>query len=300
MNYYAALFLIISALAGVSLLFLFLHRRRRKRLMERIEALPFPTEFDAILSRLPHHGYLEEREREAIRRLILRFVHTKNFVGIDLVVTDEMRVIIAFYACLLLLRHHAILPYPDLGTILIYPDSLLIEQQRNRGGIVTSEEVEIDGQSADGTIVITWDAAYREALLRGEDNLILHEFAHELDFMNGEGDGVPPMEASLVDRWTDVLDEAFDELCARVRDERDMGIYDLFGPDAAHDESEFFAVATERFFGVPTEFADHFPELYDQFRRFYGIDAADIFSKNHYNSVTDYTIPRIPHKTDCP
>ncbi len=277
MNYYGALFWIIVVLGGAAAALFALGRLRRARALNRIDALPFPTEYETILASTPHFPHLNDPDREELRRRLLRFVHTKEFVGIGIAVDEEMRVLIAFYASLLLLRKHAPLPYPHLETILIYPDSVVIEQNRNDGGIVTNEEVAIDGQSADGTVVITWDAARAEALEMGDYNLILHEFAHEIDFMNGEIDGIPPMDEKYYDAWTEVFDREFDTLNALVREGEELGKYDLFGEDAVLDEAEFFAVATERFFGAASEFQESFPQLYDQFRTFYGIDTAVLF-----------------------
>jgi MtfA peptidase len=197
MNYYSALFWIIVALGGVSATFFTLRHLRRVRRLNRIDTLPFRIEYETILASTPHFPHLSAPDQQTLRRRILRFIHTKEFVGIGIDVDEEMRVLIAFYASLLLIHKNAPLPYPHLETILIYPDSVIIEQNRNEGGIITNEEVAIDGQSADGTVVITWDAARAEALEMGDYNLILHEFAHEIDFMNGEIDGIP--------RWTDKI-----------------------------------------------------------------------------------------------
>ncbi|MBN2870913.1 MAG: zinc-dependent peptidase, partial [Campylobacterales bacterium] len=273
-----ALLLVVLGLGGAFFALYLLYQYRKKQRFEQIVSLPFPDEYDAILTLAPHFGRLVDTDREAIRRSILRFIHTKEFIGIGIDVNDEMKVLIAFYACLLLLRKNAPYPYPDLATILIYPDSVMIKQNRTDGGIVTNEEVAIDGQSANGTVVITWDAARSEALQMGPDNLILHEFAHEMDFMDGEIDGVPPMEDEHYDAWIEVLDREFDTLGTLVRNDAELGKFNLFGPEALLDEAEFFAVATERFFGEGAAFREDFPALYHQFRTFYGIDTAELFT----------------------
>lgn len=278
MNYYEALFWIVVALGSISFALAVLYRLRRRKALERIDNLPFPASYEAILAQTPHYGRLPNPDQEALRRAIVRFIHTKEFIGIGIDADNEMKVLIAFYACLLLLRKNAPLPYPGLSTILIYPDSVLIEHNRTDGGIHTSEEVAIDGQSANSTVVITWDAARNEALAMGPDNLILHEFAHEIDFMDGEIDGIPPMDEKHYDAWVEVLDKEFDTLNALVHDKAELGKYNLFGLDAAQDEAEFFAVATERFFGESAVFKEHFADLYDQFTTFYGIDTAELFS----------------------
>lgn len=281
MNYYGALFWIVALLGATAYAVYALYRLRKHRELSRIDALAFPAEYETLLASTPYFPKLAESDKEEMRRRILRFIHTKDFVGIGISVNDEMRVLIAFYASLLLIRKNAPLPYPHLSTILIYPDSVLIEQNRNDGGVVTSEEVAIDGQSAEGTVVITWDAARAEALEMGDYNLILHEFAHEIDFMNGEIDGIPPMDEEHYDAWTEVFDREFDTLDALVRDNAELGKYELFGADAALDEAEFLAVATERFFGAGEDFKEDFAELYERLRTFYGIDTAELFAHGH-------------------
>ncbi len=281
MNYYGALFWIVALLGATAYAVYALYRLRKHRELSRIDALAFPAEYETLLASTPHFPKLAESDKEEMRRRILRFIHTKDFVGIGISVNDEMRVLIAFYASLLLIRKNAPLPYPHLSTILIYPDSVLIEQNRNDGGVVTSEEVAIDGQSAEGTVVITWDAARAEALEMGDYNLILHEFAHEIDFMNGEIDGIPPMDEKHYDAWTEVFDREFDTLDALVRDNAELGKYELFGADAALDEAEFLAVATERFFGAGEDFKEDFAELYERLRTFYGIDTAELFAHGY-------------------
>lgn len=277
MNYYGALLWIVTVTGALFFAFVLLHRLRRHKRWKAIDSLPFPDSYTTVLLRSHHYRRLPRKERDAVQRSILHFIHTKEFIGIGIGVNDEMKVLIAFYACLLLLRKHAPVPYPDLATLLIYPGSVVIEQNRNDGGIVTSEEVAIDGQSANGTVVITWDAARSEAFTMSPGNLILHEFAHEIDFMNGEIDGIPPMKTEHSKRWIEVFDREFDALCNLVEENADLGRYALFGPDAALDEAEFFAVATERFFGEPVLFKEHFPDLYERFRIFYGIDTAEVF-----------------------
>jgi MtfA peptidase len=281
MSYHGALFWIILALGGAAAVLFALWRLRRARRLSRIDTLPFPIAYESILASTPHFPHLSAPDQQTLRRRILRFIHTKEFVGIGIDVDEEMRVLIAFYASLLLIRKNAPLPYPHLSTILIYPDSVVIEQNRDRGGIITSEEIAIDGQSADGTVVITWDAARAEALEMGDENLILHEFAHEIDFMNGEIDGIPPMDGQNYERWAEVFDREFDILDTLVHEGRELGKYELFGEDAVIDEAEFFAVATERFFGAAEDFRSDFSEFYALLCSYYGIDTAETFGMLH-------------------
>ena len=245
---------------------------RRKRLREMVSKMPFDPAYRKVLSRIPHYKNLTAEEKEKIERSILLFVHTKTFTGVKMEVTDEMKVIIAFYACLLLLHIETNNCYDNLKTIILYPAPVLLDNVRNNGGIYTKEDFVIDGQSANDTVVLVWHDAKYEAYHLRHDNVIIHEFAHEIDFMDGEIDGVPPLERSKYDSWTKVLYEDFKKLNSVALKNREWGKYKLLGSYAATTEAEFFAVVTERFFESPHSLKRHFPELYNELQEFYRID----------------------------
>ena len=249
---------------------------KRKCLLEKIEQTPFDPELRKVLKKTPHYRYLSESDKEKIERSILRFIHTKEFIGVKMEVTDEMKVIIAFYACLLLLHIDTDNCYDNLRTILLYPSPVVLNSIRSNGGIYTKEDFVIDGQSADDTVVLVWHDARYEAYHLRHDNVIVHEFAHEIDYMDGEVDGVPPLERSKYDSWTKVLLEDFKKLNSVALKNRNWGKYKLLGSYAATNEAEFFAVVTERFFESPHSLKRHFPELYKELKDFYNIDPAEI------------------------
>ena len=249
---------------------------KRKRLLEKIAQMPFDPKFRKVLQKTPHYRHLSEADKEKIERSILRFIHTKEFIGVKMEVTDEMKVIIAFYACLLLLHIDTDNCYDNLKTILLYPSPVVLNSVRSNGGIYTKEDFVIDGQSANDTVVLVWHDARYEAYHLRHDNVIVHEFAHEIDYMDGEVDGVPPLERSKYDSWTKVLLEDFKKLNSVALRNRDWGKYKLLGSYAATNEAEFFAVVTERFFESPHSLKRHFPELYKELKEFYKIDPAAI------------------------
>ncbi len=236
--------------------------------------MPFDPKYRKILEKTPHYRYLNEEDQRKIERSILRFIHTKEFVGVKMDVTDEMKVIIAFYACLLLLHIDTDNCYDNLNTIILYPSPVVLDNVRNNGGIYTKEDFLIDGQSANDTVVLVWHDARYEAYHLRHDNVIVHEFAHEIDYMDGEVDGVPPLERSKYDSWTKVLLEDFKKLNHVALKNREWGKYKLLGSYAATNEAEFFAVVTERFFESPHSLKRHFPELYKELKDFYKIDPA--------------------------
>ncbi len=247
---------------------------RQKQLRKRVAKMPFDPAYRKVLSRIPHYKNLSAEEKEKIERSILLFIYSKTFTGVKMEVTDEMKVVIAFYACLLLLHIDTNNCYDNLKTIILYPAPVVLDSVRNNGGIYTKEDFVIDGQSANDTVVLVWHDAKYEAYHLRHDNVIIHEFTHEIDFMDGEIDGVPPLERSKYDSWTKVLYEDFKKLNSVALKNREWGKYKLLGSYAATNEAEFFAVVTERFFESPHSLKRHFPELYRELKEFYRIDPA--------------------------
>lgn len=278
MDYHGALLLIVLASGTTFFALLFLNEFRKKNLLEKINKLPFPKEYETFLTRTPHYGKLCADDQTKLQRSILRFIHTKEFIGVGLNVSDEMKVVIAFYACLLLLRINTDNCYGNLKSIIIYPHAVMIKQIQSQGGIYAKEQFVIEGQSANDTVVITWHEAKKESYHMRHNNVILHEFAHEIDFMDGEIDGIPPIENSKYNGWVNILTKEFNALHTIARKNREWGKYKLLGAYAASNEAEFFAVVTERFFETPTSLQRHFPVLYQELRDFYRMDTAELFS----------------------
>ena len=277
MNYYLAM-------AGLILtLVLFLtagelwKRWQRNHLWKRMRQTPLPGPVRQSLERIPHYRLLPETLKEAIRPKILYFLHIKEFRGIGIDVTEEIRTVIAFYACLLVLK------IPDecfgiLRTVLVYPSEIIAKQAREEGGIRHEEEAILEGESSGDTVVIVWHDARHQALHPGHHNVILHELAHVLDFEDGIADGIPPLPLSLTHSWSRVLYRRYRALREKAEQNRDWGSYRLLGEYAATNEAEFFAVATELFFTRPRSMRRHFHDLYDEFKAFYGLDTAELFA----------------------
>jgi len=272
MSYYLALLLFFTALgSGVAFLFLVFKLKEQKRL-QKLLALPFKEKHRSYLRTTPHYNTLSSQDKQKIERSIILFTNTKEFIGVNIDVTDEMKIIIAFYACLLLLHKTTTNCYDNLKTIIIYPNAVAFENLQAAGGIYTKEKFLIDGQAANDTVIIIWHDAKKEAYHLRHDNVIVHEFAHEIDFMDGEVDGIPPIERSKYDEWSRVLFGDFKKLNNVALKNRDWGKYKLLGSYAATNEAEFFAVVTERFFESPQSLKKHFPELYNELKEFYKID----------------------------
>lgn len=185
--------------------------------------------------------------------------------------TDRMRVVIGIQASRLLLGLDPDEDWFGRVTTIVVHRSVLRFDRVERGPIDGTEEcgvVHLDGQTSyRGPVVISWDAASRNARhpRRGRD-VVMHEFAHVLDMIDGVVDGTPPLPPSLLDRWVDVCTDAFDRLVEEGSDVLD----DYGGTDAG----EFFAVCTETFFTRPAQLVEAEPDLYDVLRTFYCQDPA--------------------------
>jgi MtfA peptidase len=246
----------------------------RRRRWSRQRALPFPDAWRKLLDRnVPLYATLSparRRELEGHTRVILA---EKRFEGCDgLELTDEMRVTIAAHAALLLLGMEDPRYYPNVATILVYPTTYVAPVEEHHDGIVQETTEPRLGESwGRGAVVIAWDAARADVRRPQEgDNVILHEFAHQLDTEDGAADGVPQLDRlSDYAGWVKVLGPEYE----RLRADPGASVIDEYG---ATNPAEFFAVATETFFTRPHELRDQSAALYATLRRYYGLDPASL------------------------
>jgi Mlc titration factor MtfA (ptsG expression regulator) len=249
----------------------FLTSRRR----ERIRQQPFPPEWLAIIERnVPMYARLPADDQAELLRKVLVFCDEKNFEGAGgLEMTDEIRVTIAAQACVLLLRLDDDDYYPDLKSIVVYPSAYRVPRAQHDGGITHEGEAVHLGESwQHGAVVLSWNSARRGAAdPRDGQNVILHEFAHQLDQEDGAADGTPELERwACYAPWARVLSEHYLVL-RKAADTGGKTVLDKYG---ATNEAEFFAVATEAFFEKPTLLQARHPELYEELARYFGQDTA--------------------------
>lgn len=255
--------------------FVFGFGRRRRR--ERLRAEPFPTDWEAILRRnVPLFDRLAEADREELRGLVRVFLDEKRFEGCGgLEITDEIRVTIAAQACLLLL-HRETDDYPRLITILVYPHAYVAKSTEPIGGgvILEGETARLGEAWRDGVVVLSWDDVRAGASdIHDGHNVVLHEFAHQLDHEDGSADGAPVLvHRSRYVAWARVLGADYE----RLRQSSDRGREDVLDAYGATNPAEFFAVATETFFEKPVALRRKHPELYEELRGYYQIDPAEL------------------------
>jgi hypothetical protein len=268
-------FLLALLLIAAIVLLVVAPSRLRQRRRDRLFRSGLPEHHRQILERnLP---LLSRMPAELQRQLCGHanvFLHEKRFLGCGgLALTEEMRVTIAGHACLLLLNRERTGYFPGFSSIYVYPDTYLVDDVEYDG------EVEIHGKDArageswhGGPVLLSWrDVAETLAGDAGGQNVILHEFAHKLDEENPDVEGLPVLASSSHYReWERVLTHTFENLEATLESLERPVIDDY----ALTSPAEFFAVATESFFEQAVEMRRQFPDLYEQFRKYYGVDPA--------------------------
>jgi hypothetical protein len=185
-------------------------------------------------------------------------------------VTDRVRVTIAAEACLLAL-HLPATCFGPLKTVLVYPTAFVprhfswVDQRDSETPSATLGE-----SWHHGTVILAWDDVLRGLGAPADgQNVILHEFAHQLDSSGGKANGVPPLGSShRYAAWTGMLERNFSRFSREVREGR-PGVMDPYG---ATNQAEFFAVATETFFERPHALRHQYPELFNELQRYYRQD----------------------------
>ena len=263
------LVLIVAGYLGVSAVL-----RRIPAASLRLPTGPIPDTWHAIVEQnVALARGLTSDERERLLRLVQVFLADKHFEGCGgLTLTEEMKVTIAAEASLLLLHLEGPC-YPTLRTVLVYPHGFVPKLARSPGtGEVAPLPARLMGESwGDGVVVISWDDAVRGARNPADgDNVVLHEFAHQLDAEDGVSDGAPILSPSALRTWGGVLSREYERLRQDAAHDRRSALDDY----GATNEAEFFAVATETFFEKPVQLEREHPALYAQLQQFYRQDPA--------------------------
>lgn len=248
---------------------LFKSRRRA-----RLRGQRAPKVWRVILERnLPVFNRLTKEDQNELLGHVQVFVAEKHFEGaggID--INDEIKVTIAGQACLLLLHRNTDY-YPELTSIIVYPTGYIADEERHIGGGIWQEGGEHRlGHTGErlGALVLAWDAVRHGAAEPSDGtNLVLHEFAHQLDFENRSGDGTPALQTAGDYRaWARVMSHEFEAL----RDALEAGDDTFLDDYGATNPAEFFAVITEAFFERPRALRRNHPALFMQLQRFYQQD----------------------------
>ncbi len=249
-----------------------LYKNEKRR---RIIAAPFPDSWErTLLKNVSLYRKVPPALRERLRNSIKLFIAEKRFEGCNgLVVTEEIRVTIAGQACLLLMNRPN-KNYPGLTSILVYPSAYLAQGRMHLegGAYVEGPQIRAGESWTRGVVVLAWDHVQKESSrIYGGKNVVLHEFAHQLDQEDGIANGVPVLsDQSRYASWSAVFQNNFQKL--RTRAYQEDTLLDEYG---TLNPAEFFAVATEAFFKKPFEMKIEKPDLYAELKEYYRIDPAE-------------------------
>jgi Mlc titration factor MtfA (ptsG expression regulator) len=222
------------------------------------------------LARFAFTRRLGAQERQRLRDWVTLFLEEKTFAaagGLDL--TDEMQLDVAVQACTLILNLDIDF-YGGWVEIIVYPDEFFPEHTWvDEAGVVHRDHGPMAGEAwLHGPVVLSWADVARSGEADGV-NVVIHEFAHKLDMLNGDANGFPPLHAGMSrDAWSKAFEAAYLDFRGRV----DADEYTEIDPYAAESPGEFFAVLSEAYFEIPDVVSGLYPAVYDQLRQFYRQD----------------------------
>lgn len=246
-----------------------------QRIRHALSHHPIPREaWETLMREADIFSGLSAVERAHLRELTALFLHHKTLSGVQgFTVSTEMAVAVAAQACLLILKL-GLDYYDGWVEVVIYPATFRVARDSTDAtGLVSHQEQALSGESwLRGPVILSWDdVASGLSAPRPGHNVVVHEFAHKLDMLNGSANGMPPLHPDMVrEHWTAIFSDAFDHLRQPLAHRHRPGI-NSYGATAP---AEFFAVASEYFFTDPQTLQHQYPAVYGQLALFYRQDPA--------------------------
>jgi Mlc titration factor MtfA (ptsG expression regulator) len=240
-----------------------IRRWRRQRIIK--SAALDAALWQETLHRLPFLRGLKDDERARLRDTVVLFLHHKSIRGAaGLQLDTGMQLMIAAQACILILNLD-IDYYRGWIEVIVYPNEFVptIEYMDEDGVVHRDREPRAGEAWLQGPVILSWaDVAPAEDGV----NVVIHEFAHKLDMLNGDANGYPPLHSGMTrEAWSSAFAAAYADFCRRVDADDEVAI----DPYAAESPAEFFAVLSEAFFEIPHVVFDAYPEVYSQLEVFY-------------------------------
>ncbi|MEO7107806.1 MAG: M90 family metallopeptidase [Rhodoferax sp.] len=244
----------------------------------RVRAVVFPAAWRKFLqrrvplvSRMPAHLQMQLKKNMQV------FIAEKSFLGCaGLHVTEEMRVVIAAQACMLILNR-ATDYFANVRQVLVYPGAFLVNRTAmDFAGVQQENRHALAGESwSQGQVILSWQDTVEGAAVPDDGrNVVIHEFAHQLDQENGAARGAPPPTLGDTQysarRWSQVFHAAY----AHLQSEVQSGVQGLINHYGAQNPAEFFAVVSEVFFEQPSALLMQYPALYAELSGYYKVDPA--------------------------
>jgi len=241
---------------------------RRKRILARAEI--DEQSWQTVISSASYLRGLSLEEQSRLKDWVKLFLADKEFhTAHGLRLTDPMRVTIAAQACLMILNLD--LDYLQGGKeIIVYPDEFVPRHEFvDEAGVVHVKRHPMAGEAwPNGPVILSWADTQRSYAADGA-NVVIHEFAHKIDMLNGEANGYPPLHKGMSRAdWAAVFSSAYRDFCERV----DADEQTLIDPYACESPAEFFAVLSEVFFEAPQILEREYQSVYAQMKAFYKQD----------------------------
>jgi MtfA peptidase len=232
---------------------------------------PWPKEWEHILTTNSGHATLIKGElRRKWQRTIQVLVAEKNWEGCGgLVMTDEIKVTVGAPAGLMLLgmQHDY---FARVRSIVIFPSQFeLPKEEWQKHAMVVA------GVAPPDAVFLSWDSTleYGKNIADGY-NLVIHEFAHHLDFLDGYTNGCPAMQdKEQARRWHAAMSAGFEQVQRDLENEGKT----FLGENAATNPTEFFAELSECFFTIPRKLHELYPAIYNVLVEYYGLDTIKWF-----------------------
>jgi Mlc titration factor MtfA (ptsG expression regulator) len=267
------LLFILVAFCIYIIIYLKSYWQQRKRW--KLKQSKFPQPWISLLeSDVYLYRKLPPNLKQELHKHIKIFLAEKTFVGHkDFVITDEVKLKIAAQACILLLgdRQNKRNYFPYLKYIYIYPEHLEGKKNQQATANLLLGQSSVGHKSGnDGIISLSWTQVERDSLSPNQgENVILHEFAHQLDQEFGTATGMPRL-ATLQDTlvWREIFAHEYDKHYRQVMNHQ-ATVIDNYG---ATNPVEFFAVVTEAFFTKARLLFAYHPLLYEQLQKYYGVN----------------------------
>lgn len=269
MSYWPFLFAALLVALG-----LWYHSWSRRRKREQLLATPLTREQRQVLERLvPITRRVPEPLRPSLEGKINLFLDQITFHGNGSIEVDEaMRLSIAAQACLLVVNSPVW--FDTLRTVLVYPSGFQTGRGTHDGFLVHEHDAGTAGESWHrGPVVLSWDHALRGGLDPDDGyNVVIHEFAHQLDSLTGHTNGIPILrKGQRYEGWEKAMLDAYNGHVERL----ESGSRTLIDPYGATNHQEFFAEATVAFFEKPRDMRHEEPALYAQLAALYALDPAE-------------------------
>jgi len=247
---------------------------RRERILRQSEL--DDALWDQTVRHFPFAWTLDAADQRRLRELVVLFLHEKSFSAAPgIALTPAMRLWVAVQACILVLNL-GLDHFRGWRGIILYPEQFVPRHQHvDEMGVVHETDDPYAGEAwLGGPVVLSW-ADIQTGEYPDGVNVVIHEFAHKLDMLNGDANGFPPLHAGM-DReaWSKAFHAAYQDFCARVDANEDT----LIDPYASESPGEFFAVLSEAFFETPEVVQDEYPAVYVQLTAFYRQDPAQRFA----------------------